>query len=313
MGQILLIAIAAAAASALLAAGVAAGSVLAVPLFYLAPLPVMIAGLAFSPIAAGLAVVFAGIGLGLMFGGTFLVAYVVGMGGPAFALAYAALLARPDAEGRDGLVWFPVGSLVLLAAALGTVGVWVALFSMATDYDTYRSAVTAAFEAMVAGTSPAGASDVEPASAFMANVLPPVAGLISMVSQLACLYLAARAARISQRLPRPWPVIPQMRLPRAAGAVLAGAAVLSMLLPGMLGLAASVAAATVLFAFALAGFAVVHALTLGNKVRVVILPVLWISALVFGWPVLAMAAVGVADAFLDFRVRLAPDTHSAND
>jgi len=119
MGQVLLIALAAAAASALLAAGVAAGSVLAVPLFYLAPLPVMIAGLAFSPIAAGLAVVFAGIGLGLMFGGTFLVAYVVGMGGPAFALAYAALLARPDAEGRDGLVWFPVGSLVLLAAAPG--------------------------------------------------------------------------------------------------------------------------------------------------------------------------------------------------
>ena len=101
MGLTLLIAIAAAAASALLAAGVAAGSVLAVPLFYLAPLPVMIAGVAFSPIAAGLAVVFASIGLGVMFGGTFLMAYAVGMGAPAFALAYAALLAQQDEAGGE--------------------------------------------------------------------------------------------------------------------------------------------------------------------------------------------------------------------
>ncbi|WP_454915436.1 DUF2232 domain-containing protein [Xanthobacter sediminis] len=314
MGPILLIAIAAAAASALLAAGVAAGSVLAVPLFYLAPLPVMIAGLAFSPIAAGLAVVFASIGLGVMFGGTFLLAYAVGMGGPAFALAYAALLARPDEAGRDGLVWFPVGSLVLLAAAFGTVGVWAALIAMATDYESYKAVVTASFDAVV-GRPSGGGDDAEAAGAFMAHVLPPMAGLITMLSQLICLYLAARAARISQRLPRPWPAISGLRLPRATAAALAVALVLTLLLPGMLGLAASVAAATVLLAFAVAGFAVVHALTIGNSVRVIVLSVLWITALVFGWPVLAMAALGFADTFLDFRARLAPGSgpRAAND
>lgn len=313
MGPILLIAIAAAAASALLAAGVAAGSVLAVPLFYLAPLPVMIAGLAFSPIAAGLAVVFASIGLGVMFGGTFLVAYAVGLGGPAFGLAYAALLARPGEAGRDGLVWFPVSGLALLAAVFGTVGVCVALISMATDYESYKAVVTASFDALVG--PPGEADDASSAGAFMAHVLPPMAGIITMVSQLICLYLAARATRISQRLPRPWPVISALRLPRAAVAALAVALVLTMLLPGMLGLAASVAAATVLSAFVMGGFAVMHAVSINNNLRVLVLAVLWITALVFGWPMLALAALGIADTFLDLRATFARGAppRAAND
>ncbi|MFG1477803.1 DUF2232 domain-containing protein [Xanthobacter sp. V4C-4] len=304
MGPLLLIAIAAAAASALLAAGVAAGSMLAVPLFYLAPLPVMIAGIAFSPIAAALAVVFAGIGLGLMFGGTFLLAYAVGMGAPAFALAYAALLARPEPAGRDGVAWFPVGGLVLIAAAFATVGVWVAVLSMATDYDAYKAAITLAVEAMVT-PGPAGLGhDPAAIGAFMAHVLPPMAGLITMVSQLICLYLAGRAALISQRLARPWPQLSALRLPRIAGYALAGGLLIT-LLPGMAGLAGSVAAATVLFAFALTGFAVVHAITLGHGARFLVLAGLWVTTLVLGWPVVAMAVLGFADSLFDFRSRFA--------
>ncbi len=302
MGPTLLIAIAAAAASALLAAGVAAGSVLAVPLFYLAPLPVMIAGIAFSPVAAGLAVVFASIGLGVMFGGTFLLAYAVGMGVPAFALAYAALLARQDAAGGEALLWYPVGSLALLAAVFSTVSVWVALLAMATDYESYKAAVTIAFDAMVGPSPGASAQDREAMGAFMAHVLPPMAGLITMLSQLACLYLAGRAARISQRLARPWPMISGMRLPQIAAYLLAGA-LLVTLLPGMPGLLGSVAAATLVFAYALVGFAVVHALTIGNSARFLILSGLWLITLVLGWPVLAMAVLGFADALFDFRSR----------
>ena len=116
MGPLIVIAIAAGAASAFLAAGVAAGSIMAVPLFYLAPLPVMIAGMAFSPWAALGAALAATAGLGLSFGGSFLLAYLLGMGLPAFALSYAALLAREEKAARDGLLWFPVGTLILMAA-----------------------------------------------------------------------------------------------------------------------------------------------------------------------------------------------------
>lgn len=304
MGPILLIAIAAAAASALLSAGVAEGSMLAVPLFYLAPLPVMIAGIAFSPIAAALSVVFAGVGLGLMFGGTFLLAYAVGIGGPAFALAYAAMLARSEEAGSEQLAWFPVGRLVLLAAVFATVGVWVALFSMATDYEAYKAAVTLAFDAMVGSAPGTAGSDAQAMGAFMAHVLPPMAGLITMVSQLFCLYLAGRAARISGRLARPWPVISALRLPRVASFLLAGAMVVT-LVPGMLGLAGSVAAATLVLAYALQGFAVVHAITLGSSSRFLVLAGLWLTTAVLGWPLLAMAVLGFTDALFDFRSRLA--------
>lgn len=304
MGLIFLIAIAAAAASALLAAGVAAGSMLAVPFFYLAPLPIMIAGVAFSPIAALVAVVLASAGLAFMYGASFLIAYAVGMGLPAFALAYAALLARPDTDSQAGLAWFPVGRLVLLAAALSSVGVWVAVFSMAGDYETYRSAVTTAFEAMVGSAATGPGHDPQVMGGFLAHVLPPMAGTISMVSQLLCLYLAGRVALVSQRLARPWPSLAAFRLPAAAGFVLAGALALS-LLPGMLGLCASVLAATVLVGYALAGFAVVHALTLGHGARFLILSGLWITALVLGWPTLVVAVLGVADALFNFRARFA--------
>jgi len=306
MGSIVVIALAAAAASALLAAGVAAGSVLAVPLFYLAPLPVMLAGIAFSPIAALIAAVLASVGLGLVFSGTFLITYAVGMGAPAFALSYAALLARPDPDAPERLAWFPVGNLLVLSAGFSSFAVWMALFAMASDYETYRAAVTTAFEALVGaehGAAPASPHDPQAMAELIAHVLPPMAALLTMVSQLGCLYLAGRAARISDRLRRPWPVLAAVRLPRITGFLLAGALLLT--LPGgMLGLAASAVGATLILAYALTGFAVVHAITRGSNARFLILSGLWLTALVLGWPVLVMAVLGFADALFDFRSRI---------
>lgn len=304
MGPIFLIAIAAAAASALLAAGAATGAMLAVPLFYLAPLPVMIVGVAFSPLAALIAAIAAAVGLGLAFSGTFLIAYVVVIGAPAFALAYAALLAQPEPGAPERLAWFPVGQLVLLAAAAATLGVWVALLTMATDYESYRTAIGAALKILLdSPEGPASPHDQEAAATLVAHVLPPMAGLTTMVSQLGCLYLAGRAARISQRLARPWPDLGALHLPRITGFALAAALVLT--LPGgMIGLLASVAAATLLLAYALIGFAVVHTITLGHGARPLILAGLWLTAVVLGWPVLAMALLGFADALFDFRSRI---------
>lgn len=307
MGPIIIIAIAAGAASALLAAGVAAGSVLAVPLFYLSPLPVMIAGIAFAPLAAFLSVAVAGAGLAAAFGGSFLLAYLMGLGGPAFGLSYAAMLARPDPAARDGLVWFPVGGLVLVAAGFSTLGVTAALFAVAGDYDAYRSAVVAAFEALMAGQgAPSGGAAGPDATAFgalLARILPGIAAVLSMVAQLVCLYLAGRAALISGRLRRPWPALSALRLPPATSLALAIAVGLSMA-GEMVGLSASAAAATLVCAYALAGFAVVHAVTLGHGARVFILAALWLTTAALGWPILAMAVLGFVDGMLDFRSRI---------
>ena len=71
MMQLVLIGIGAGAATALLFASVASGSLLSVLLFYLAPLPILIAALGWSHWAALIAAVFASAGLAAVFGSFF--------------------------------------------------------------------------------------------------------------------------------------------------------------------------------------------------------------------------------------------------
>lgn len=298
-----LVAIAAGVASALLAAGVAAGSIVAVPLFYLAPLPVMITGMAFSPVAAFVAVLVASVGLWWNFGGTFLLAYVLGMGGPALGLAYAALLARAEPAGRDGLLWFPVGGLVLLAALFATIIVCVAVLIMAPDYETYRATVINMVDAMTASqTRLPPEQDTVRMAELVAQVLPSMAAAASMGSLLVCMYLAGRATLVSGRLARPWPSLSAVRLPVKTLPALAVSAVLS-LLPGMLGLLSSVALATLVIAYALAGFSALHAMTMGMGARFLILAGAWTATLLLGWPGVIMAMLGCVDAVMDLRSR----------
>lgn len=319
MGQLLLIGIAAGAASALLVAGVAAGTVLAVPLFYLAPLPIMVAALAFTHWAGLIGVAAASLGLAVVFGSTFLIAYLIGIGGPAWALAYAALLARDDPAGRSGLVWFSVAGLVLLAAGLATAGTVAGVLSVASDYESYQAAVAAAFEAFIEVQKDGGASGMAPAdaasmSSLVASILPPMAGTLSMVTQLICLYLAGRAALVSGRLARPWPDLAALRLPPVTTLVLA-VIVAASVAPGMVGISASVAGATLLTGFALAGFAVLHFLTRGRNARPLILTAAWVATLALGWPVLAAALLGLVDTMFDLRARMgiAGGPPAAND
>ena len=82
MMQIGLIGIGAGAAAALLFASVASGSWLSIILFYLAPLPVMIAGLGWSHWSALIAAFTGAVALALVFGGYFLFAFLAGTGLP---------------------------------------------------------------------------------------------------------------------------------------------------------------------------------------------------------------------------------------
>src|SRR5690349_24107655 len=95
MMNLVLIGIGAGAAAALLFASVTSGTLLSIPLFYLAPLPIMIAGLGWSHWAALTAAVAGAAALGLVFGAVLLFAFLAGAGVPGWALGYLAMLARP--------------------------------------------------------------------------------------------------------------------------------------------------------------------------------------------------------------------------
>ena len=125
MMQFGLIGIGAGAAAALLFASVTSGSLLSVLLFYLAPLPMMIAGLGWSHWSALIGALAGALALAAMFGPVFFFAFLASAGLPAWWLTYLAMLARPVATGGNGgapaLEWYPPGRLVMWAAILAAL------------------------------------------------------------------------------------------------------------------------------------------------------------------------------------------------
>jgi hypothetical protein len=66
---------------------------------------------------------------------------------------------------------------------------------------------------------------------------------------------------------------------------------------------AQIVTTTLMMAYALIGFAVLHTLTLALKSRALWLGCVYAIVVVFGWPVLAMVALGLAEAIFGFRQR----------
>jgi hypothetical protein len=117
MVQVVLIGIGAGAVAALMFAALASGSLLSMALFYLAPLPILIAALGWSHVAAIAAALTGSTALFATFNSVFAVVFLIGVGLPAWWLGYLSLLARPAiTNGSEQIEWYPVGRLVLWAA-----------------------------------------------------------------------------------------------------------------------------------------------------------------------------------------------------
>jgi hypothetical protein len=294
MIQIVLVGLGAGAAAALLFASVVSGSLAAVFLFYLAPLPIMIAALGWSHIAGLIAAASATAAVAVLSGVFFVAVPVIAFG--AWWLGYLALLARPAVNGGgDALEWYPVGRLVLWAAVLGTLIVAAAVPNFGTDQESLQAALRKTYERILRDQA---LIDV------LVVAVPPAAAVFSTVTNVFNLWLAARAVKISGRLKRPWPDLAALTLPPSSSALLA-AAIAGSFLPDLPGVLAGVLAASLLMAFAILGFAVLHAITRGMRARIVMLTALYAAAIVLGWPVLAMAVLGLAEILLNIRSRVA--------
>ena len=311
MMQIALIGIAAGAASALLFASVASGALLAIPLFYLAPLPILIAAVGWSHLAGLIAAFVAAISLAAALGGFFFVSFLIGIGLPAWWLGYLALLARPAGPTPDDLEWYPIGRVVLWAAVLAALVVTFGILTIGTDAESFRSGLRGAIERLLGLRADApkrttftlpGLGEMD-AVEFMVLITPPTAAVVALITNLLALWLAARTVRVSGRLKRPWPDLSTLSFPPSGHALLA-AALAATFLPGIVAIIAGVFAASLLMGYALLGLAVVHALTRGINGRGFILGSIYGAIFVFGWPMLLMSLVGLTDALLDLRGRM---------
>ena len=313
MVQIILVGLGAGAAAALLFASIASGSVLAIVLFYLAPLPILIAGLGWSHWAGLLAGFAAAASLGLVIGLYFFIAFLIAVALPAWWLAYLSLLARPvGANGSMTLEWYPVGRLVLWAAVIAAVLVIVAVPNFGTDQEAFQAALRSAFErafrlqtqAPVDAPRPPLPPDTERLINILVKALPPAAAVVATLVSVFNLWFAGRIVRLSGRLRRPWPDLSTLTLPSVTPGLLA-VAIAGMFLPDLAGILFGIAAASLLMAYAILGFAVLHSITRGIDYRVLALASAYAAVVVLGWPVLAVSLLGLADSAFNIRARVA--------
>ena len=74
----------------------------------------------------------------------------------------------------------------------------------------------------------------------------------------------------------------------------------------LVGIIAGVFSASLLMAYGVLGFAVLHALTRGMASRIFLLGGVYMAVLVLGWPVLALCLLGLIEATIDLRARISP-------
>jgi hypothetical protein len=318
MIQLGLVGLGAGAAAALLFASATSGSWLSILLFYLAPLPIMIAGLGWSHWAALIAAASGALAVGTVFGITLFFAFLAGAGIPAWWLSYLALLARPVTAGlvttspgtlpapaNDSLEWYPPGRLVVWAAALAALVVVVAIPNFGTDAESFRATLTQALNRMLQVNSDTpDAINSERLITFLVATIPPAAAILATITNVLNLWLAARIVSFSGLLKRPWPDLSAIEFPRILVGVLAVAMVVSFA-SGLAGIVGGVLTSSLMMAYSVLGFAVVHSITTGISSRPFLLGGIYASVFVFGWPILVLCLLGIAEGPLDLRARAA--------
>ncbi len=310
----LLIAIAAGCASALMFASIISGALISLLLFYLAPLPLMVAAMGWGPACAAIGGAFAGASL-VLFGPSYSAAFVLTVALPAWWLGHLVLLGRPAAadvppqgtdQGTDAapaaVDWYPLGRVLVWIACFAALTTTAALLTLGSDASTITDTLRHGLVRIANvqdGTSGDRASEV--VDAFVA-VAPAAAATIAMATLTLNMWLAAKITAASGRLRRPWPDMRTTTLPPMALVATLAALVLSFIggLPAML---AQIVTACLMIAYALAGFAVLHTITQTMRNRGLWLGSAYAIVLLFVWPVVTIVGIGIADAIFGIRQR----------
>jgi hypothetical protein len=313
MVQIVLIGLGAGAASALLFASIISGSPLSFALANFAQLPILLAAIGWTHLAGLFAALIASFGLLVATSGSVAIAFLLGIGLPAWWIGYLALLARPSATDPASVEWFPVGRIVVWTAVAAALVVLISMLRYGFDATQIEAGLRRELERALrflsgtAANAPLQFPGVqEPARLIdiLVLIVPPLKAIALTITTLINLWLAALVVRFSGRLKRPWPQIAQMTFPSFAPAVLA-IAVAGTFLPDLTGLAGGVFAASFLIAYALLGFAVIHTITAGFTGRGFMLTGLYFTVGLFGWPIVLMSAVGLLETIMSLRARFA--------
>jgi len=311
--------------SALLFASATGGNALAVPLVYLAPLPLFLAGLGWgmpAVFASGLAGTLVLLAVASGYAGA---GYFVTLAVPAAVLVYLALLSRqssapaPGSAGPGapaGLEWYPPGNLVTWAAVMGggLTALTVPLLGM--DAETYRASLQTILENTVLKdieeqmADQLDADQLAALTSFLVRALPAISASVWFLTIVLNMWAAGRIIERLRRGLRPWPKIEAMTFPQEFSFAFVAVLILSAF-DGIIGIIATGFAGSFITAYVLLGLAVIHALTRVTQFRPILLSMLYMGLVLFGWIALIVASIGIGEPIFKLREKFSQNTGNA--
>lgn len=279
----------------------ATGSLLALPLLYLAPLPLFAAGLSLNVRGAAIAGCTASLAIGLASGSVqtgllFLATY----GLPTAIVLRQALLSRRNTAGE--IEWYPPGLTLLWLIGYSLVSLAAAALLTATTPGGLYAVAGHALESVPGTMQPLFAGDsrsVGPEQ--LALWLPGIVGVSWLLMMTVNGLLAQSMVRRLGRNIRPNMCVSEMELPSWAVLGFSLAALAAVVSPASVAAIGLGMALMLGLGFFFVGLGVLHAILRGHPM---VLAALYVS-LVLSWPALLVTALGLVEQWADLRRRVA--------
>jgi hypothetical protein len=179
------------------------------------------------------------------------------------------------------------------------------------DEESFRAGLRGVFERMLKAPGRTGVEpplqapgfDPKKFIEFLVVAIPLAGAALATLTNTFNLWLAARVVKLSGRLKRPWPDLPGLQFPGFVPATLAVAIAVSFL-SGLAGIIGGIVSVSLLTAYLVLGFAVLHSITRNAGGRGILIGASYGAVLILGWPALLVMMLGLADSIFNLRGRI---------
>jgi hypothetical protein len=318
-----LIGIGAGIVAAVLFASLARNSALAILLFYLTPLPLMLAGIGWGTRAVLLALFTATIPLAILDSRLTAIVFCLFLALPCVVLCYLFLLHRrvpvqsgdqeDAAAGKTQIDWYPFGNIIAWAAVMAGVIAVFAFLQFGLDRKSYLENIRAKFDdatyqqlESITGPNFGRAEFQSMVDAIIAFVpyLPPAFAASWLLVIIGNLWLASKTASISGLLARPIPRFKTIEYPPFLLAGFCAALVLSFA-SGLVGFVGTAFLGAFGCAFLLLGLAVIHTVLAVSQLKILALTCVYAGLLLTPWIAPPLTILGLLEPFIQLRQRFA--------